>query len=271
MGLLLFSTAALLALSLVTVAELTRRLVARLLQLRVRRLGLVYVRLAGGRRRDQLAVLAVGPIVVYLGAAALAFGLFTCTGVPVPAGVVRVGEVQPNSAAAGVLVPGDTIFAVDGEPVYAGSGPGVAALVQRQGGNLVELAIDHGGELRAVTIQPRRDNRGLWRLGIVLDSSGARDYSIGATLPPALAFPPRYIAGYFHAVVAILSAEERADPGGPTALRREYSGASAVYFGSSLLDVAAMLASILAFVVLLIDVIRAIGVLRQPRRDPLAT
>jgi hypothetical protein len=185
-----------------------------------------------------------------------------------PTGVVRVGEVQPASAAAGMLAPGDTIFAVAGEPVYAGSGPGVAAIVQRHAGKPVELAIDHAGELRTVTIQPRDDGKGLWRLGIVLDASAARDHSAGTALPRALAFPPRQLVELVGALVP--NDEPVVDPGGPTRIVAEYRAASAVTLVSVLLSLGATFASFVAFVVLIVDLIRAIRVLRQPRTDPLA-
>lgn len=59
-----------------------------------------------------------GPATNYLAAAIIAFGLYTCAGVPTGTSWLKIAEVSDGYDAVGKLQPGDQIVKLDGEPLY---------------------------------------------------------------------------------------------------------------------------------------------------------
>ncbi len=82
-----------------------------------------------------------------------------------------VGKTTPGSAADGVLLPGDTITAVDGQPVhqFADLPPLISQLGQRGGAAMIE--VDRNGDRHAFELQPRQlknpeTGETVWALGV---------------------------------------------------------------------------------------------------------
>ncbi|GHA75467.1 RIP metalloprotease RseP [Cognatilysobacter bugurensis] len=82
----------------------------------------------------------------------------------------RVGRIEPNTPAAGVLREGDLVTAIDGSPVGAWSD--IPSLVERLGerGGTAMVEVDREGERLALELAPRRIARdsgeAAWVLGI---------------------------------------------------------------------------------------------------------
>jgi regulator of sigma E protease len=104
-----------------------------------------------------------------------------------------VDRVLPNSAAEGVLMPGDLILAVDGVRVDAAEQvpAQVTALGQRGGTGMIE--VQRGADRMALEITPRpgKDPRGAptWQIGIGFPESSAPIYDTTLRYGPLAALP----------------------------------------------------------------------------------
>lgn len=80
-----------------------------------------------------------------------------------------VGAVQPGSAAAGKLEPGDRILAIDGQAIVGYAEIGAAVQVAARNGQSLEVRIERAGRTAVVRVDPRlADVQGTprWILGI---------------------------------------------------------------------------------------------------------
>jgi regulator of sigma E protease len=105
----------------------------------------------------------------------------------------RVDAVREDGAAAGVLLPGDLVLAVDGGRVDSAAqvSPLVQALGERGGPGMVEVERD--GDRLALELAPRHSadpqRAGQWELGIVLASPQAPAYDAVQRYGPVAAVP----------------------------------------------------------------------------------
>ena len=105
----------------------------------------------------------------------------------------RIDAVAEDGAAAGVLLPGDLVLAVDGTRVDAASqvAPLVQTLGERGGTGMVE--VDRGGERLALELTPRPSSdpqrAGRWELGIALAAPQAPAYDAVQRHGPLAAVP----------------------------------------------------------------------------------
>lgn len=105
----------------------------------------------------------------------------------------QVELVVPDSAAQGVLLPGDLVVAVDGERIDAADqvSPAIQALGKRGGPGMVEVL--RGGERLALELTPRqgKDGRGqpTWQIGIGFPQSSAPAYDTTLQYGPLAAIP----------------------------------------------------------------------------------
>ncbi|KAF1686290.1 RIP metalloprotease RseP [Pseudoxanthomonas broegbernensis] len=104
-----------------------------------------------------------------------------------------VDSVREDAAAAGVLLPGDLILAIDGQRVDAADrvAPLVQALGERGGEGMVE--VERAGERLALELRPRpsTDPRraGTWELGIAMSAPQAPEYDAVQRFGPVAAIP----------------------------------------------------------------------------------
>ncbi|KAF1698390.1 RIP metalloprotease RseP [Pseudoxanthomonas jiangsuensis] len=105
----------------------------------------------------------------------------------------RIDSVREDGPAHGVLLPGDLVLAVDGQPVDAADGvaPQVQALGERGGPGMVEVERD--GERLALELQPRRSTdprrAGAGELGIARAPPQAPEYDAVQRFGPLAAVP----------------------------------------------------------------------------------
>ena len=105
----------------------------------------------------------------------------------------RIDSVREDGAAAGVLLPGDVVLAIDGTRVDSAAqvSPLVQALGERGGAGMVE--VDRDGDRLALELAPRQSidpqRAGHWELGIVLASQQAPAYDAAQRYGPLAAVP----------------------------------------------------------------------------------
>lgn len=114
---------------------------------------------------DKIIVAAAGPL-FSLG---LAFVFATLVwGIGRPVGEAetstRVGYVQDDSPAQGILEPGDRIISIDGQPVkkFSGMGKSVAWYVVRSEGDTLRMEIERDGQMQTVQVTPRIPEKKRW-------------------------------------------------------------------------------------------------------------
>jgi membrane-associated protease RseP (regulator of RpoE activity) len=165
---------------------------------------------------------ALGAGAGYLYISSLAFVLFTCRGVQMERAWYTVDSVVPGFDAAGKLLPGDRIVAVDGAPIRYPSTQSLVEAINSHDGAAVTFAVERGDQKLDVTVQPkldpRDDGKRVWVVGIKprLDHDFDRDtgHAIGHALRAPL-WEARELAGE-------LAPKERADPGGPKRIVDEF-------------------------------------------------
>lgn len=245
------------ALGLLIASELARTLIARLTGLELGR-WMRLMRLPGrtGSKSTRLLAIASGPLGAYLAISLLAFGLFRCRGIADPVTATRVATTADGFAAAGKLVEGDRILAVDGIAFEGGSRE-LSRLVQLTAGRAVVLEIERDGARQNVPIDPMRADDGAWRLGVTLDPM-VRDNALSART--AIAYPARQAAAIIGGIVEILTGHEEADIGGPVRIVAEFR-APPMSIATQLLDVVLLLAVYLWLALVAFDVVRAIVLL----------
>lgn len=171
-----------------------------------------------------------GPATNYLSAIVLAFGLFTCHGMPSKQRYHTVAEVQPDSAALNKLQVDDRILAIDGQAVLANEGASITEIISAKKGAPVDLTIQRAGALLHVVITPKAatDDKGtpIYLLGIKRSSQADTvKVGVGRSAIAALEFPvvtTKMIVTQFY---KIITREEKADPGGPKRIVEEFKAA----------------------------------------------
>ncbi len=104
-----------------------------------------------------------------------------------------VEQVVPDSAAQGVLLPGDLVVAVDGQRIDAADqvSPAILALGKRGGPGMIEVL--RNGERLALEVTPRqgKDGRGqpTWQIGIGFPQASAPAYDTTLQYGPLAAIP----------------------------------------------------------------------------------
>jgi hypothetical protein len=200
--------------------------------------------------RNAAAVVA-SALAGYVGVALVVFVATLTWGLPGNS-YYKIGETTPGFAAHGVLEPGDLIIAVDGEPVWsrrgdergAGSGAGLAEIVDGSDGRPLEVTYERAGARRSATLTPRLDEVSrTHRLGIQLLSEPTLDRP-GPAGAAALAAsrPARKIGTIARDFLDLMTGEVKETFTGPVGITALVAGAMqetmasfAVYIGASVL------------------------------------
>jgi regulator of sigma E protease len=171
-----------------------------------------------------------GPATNYLSAIVLAFCLYTCHGIPSSTSYVAVDDVLADYDAAGKLAAGDRIMAVDHEPLFASSGPGLTERVMAKKGAPMLLTVQRGDTSFEVSITPKlsKDDAGkpVYLLGIKRVAE-ADTVHIGVfdAAGRALMYPVVKTQAILGGLRDIMTGAEKADPGGPKRIVEEFSKA----------------------------------------------
>jgi hypothetical protein len=140
--------------------------------------------------------------------------------------MVGVSQLLDGYDSAGKLQAGDRIVAADREPLYADTGLSLSERVNARDGAPVTLTIRRDGAIRDVTIAPRRDDRGAWRLGIRSELQVDRSHDVATVLATAIRYPAAQVALLARGLSEAMRAPEQVDGGGPVRIVQEFNRAS---------------------------------------------
>ncbi|MDX2090439.1 MAG: M50 family metallopeptidase [Kofleriaceae bacterium] len=177
-----------------------------------------------------------GPATNYLSAIVLAFGLYTCHGVPANVSYYAVSDVMADFDATDKLKPDDRILAVDGTRIFANQLPSLTELVSAKNGAPVTLTIQRDGKEQDVAIKPvMRTNwwtdETFYLLGITrYAQTDTVKIGVGEAAKRALVFPVVQTRVIVDGLAGIFKGTEKADPGGPKRILDEFKRA----FGHSI-------------------------------------
>jgi regulator of sigma E protease len=162
-----------------------------------------------------LTILA-GPAVNYVFAVLLILFVYLFAGVPTGTGWHRVTAVSKDTAAAGVLLPGDRLVAVNGVPIFAvfkDERPkhSFVSEIQKAKGVPVRVTVERAGKQVDVQLGSRlvkatkKGEVDAWRVGVALEVDDERaDVGIGGALVEAAKYPGEMTAnilgGLYHAI-----------------------------------------------------------------------
>lgn len=143
---------------------------------------------------QRIATIFAGPGTNYLTAVVLAFGLYTCAGVPTATPRYTVGAVQADYPAAEVLKPGDRIIAANGVEVWRNGPQGQAddlGKVTNAGqGAPMQLTIERGGKRMDVTVNTKHDAEAKrYRMGIAFVSTERQTLGVARSAKEAVIYP----------------------------------------------------------------------------------
>ncbi len=191
----------------------------------------------------RIATIFAGPGTNYLSAVVLAFGIYSCAGIPGWADHPKVMVVDAKAPAHGVLLPGDVIVEANGHPIRVRDArpddPTLGKLTDAAKGAPMHLVVIRGGQRLAIEVKtaelpvvdadgkPLKNADGTdmkaWRMGIVLDNRGK--VGVGTTLVQAFRYPwvqTKQIVGGLYAAIRG-KAEVRVS--GPVGIVKEFSSA----------------------------------------------
>jgi len=184
---------------------------------------------------QRFVTIFAGPATNYLSAIVLAFALYTCHGME--GSTYHVEIVQPDFDAAGKLLPGDHIVAVDHAPMYGPSTESLREAVNKKGGAPIVLTVERDGKKLDFTIQPKlakdkdgkdqideRTKKPAYRLGIV-QQADLEDVGLISAAGAALVYPIDQTKMIVGGLADIITGKEKADPGGPIRMVDEFKKA----------------------------------------------
>jgi len=205
--------------AIVVIAEVGRKLVAKLFSYPPERHAIPIMKLPGTRGTTgfRLALILAGPVTGYLAIAGLAFALFRCHGMPSSDGSTEIREVVAGSDAVTKLAPGDDLLEIDGN-TFAGGSQELSSQINARRGTPVLIAYERAGVKGSATITPtQRDGR--WLLGVQLAPKLER--GTVKAMRAAILYPARQAANTFRDLLRIVMAEDDFEAGGPVRIVAE--------------------------------------------------
>ncbi|MBK7077385.1 MAG: site-2 protease family protein [Myxococcales bacterium] len=198
---------------------------------------------------QRILTIFAGPGTNYLAAVLLAFGIYSCAGIPNWAEHYKVAAVDPKAPAHGILQPGDVIVEANGQPLkLRGAGPNdkpLAVITNDAKGAPMKLVVERGGQRIPLEVPTKevevKDGAGnvindadgkpmkVFRMGIALETRGK--VGVGTAAVEAVKYPwlqTKQIVGGLYAAIRG-KAEVRVT--GPVGIFNEFSSA----FGSGLI------------------------------------
>ncbi|MBK9034790.1 MAG: site-2 protease family protein [Myxococcales bacterium] len=190
---------------------------------------------------QRIATIFAGPGTNYLTAVVMAFGIYSCAGIPGWADHYKVSAVDPKAPAHGILQPGDVIVEANGQPLkLRGAGPDdkpLAVLTNDAKGVPMKLVVERKGQrvpLEVPTAEVEVKNAAgetikVWRMGIALETRG--EVGVGTAAVEAVRYPWVQTKQIVGGLYAAIRGEAKVTVTGPVGIFNEFSGA----FGSGLI------------------------------------
>lgn len=187
---------------------------------------------------QRFVTIFAGPATNYLFAVVLALFLFAVAGVPSGTSWYQVDQLGKDSAAAGMLQPGDVIVRVDGEPLYISygkgkdPGPSLVNRLQKHRFKLfgtvwvktpAEIVVERAGKEHTFMITPqafkRKDDTIYYGLGIQIREKRER-VSVGffGVIGHALYYPVEQTKMIAEGLYKIISGKEKGQFLGPVGI-----------------------------------------------------
>lgn len=188
---------------------------------------------------QRIVTIFAGPGTNYLAAVLLAFGIYSCAGIPGWAERYQVAAVDSKAPAHGILQPGDLILEANGQPLkLRGAGPGdkpLAVITNDSKGAPMHLVVQRGAERLTLEVPTKeieaKDAQGekvkVWRMGIALETRGK--VGVGTAAVEAVKYPWLQTKQIVGGLYAAIRGEAKVTVTGPVGIFNEFSSA----FGSS--------------------------------------
>jgi regulator of sigma E protease len=169
-------------------------------------------------------VLSAGALMNLLAGLVLFFVLFAVIGLPVP--LAHINAVSPDSPAAAVLQPGDSVTAVDGHPVRLYTE--LKTQVDAHLGQNVTLVVRRGTRLLTVHLVPRaHPPQGQGALGVVLGGAYANQpVAVGDAARMAVQAPVAMVQGMWGLLTSPAVRSQSGGVSGPVGIARATSEAA---------------------------------------------
>jgi len=193
---------------------------------------------------QRFVTIFAGPATNYLSAIVLAFVLYTCHGMS--GTTFHVEIVQPDFDAAGKLLPGDHIVALDHVAMYGPTTEVLREAVNAKQGAPLVITVDRDGKKLDFTVQPKlaKDKDGkdqvddktkkpIYRLGII-QQVDLVDVGVVTAAGAAVMFPIDETKLIVGGLADIITGKEKADPGGPVRMVDEFKKAFSNGFSSGI-------------------------------------
>jgi regulator of sigma E protease len=177
---------------------------------------------------QRFVTIFAGPATNYLSAIVLAMALYTCHGIDVPKWYA-VDETMAGYDAQGKLSHGDRILEVDHTPLAYHHGDELVNLINAAQGPEVTLTIEREGQKLEIPVKRKLDKdngKEVWRIGVKPEIHRTVQ-SLGALEAAryALRYPVEKTKEIGAMLYGIVFGSEKADPGGPIRMVKEFKRA----------------------------------------------
>ncbi len=170
----------------------------------------------------RLAVLVAGPGANYVAAVVLALGIFV--GFGKLTATHDILKVRPNSPAeAAGLKAGDVLTEANGQRL-SHERP-ISAVVTESAGGPIALKYRRGAEERSLTVSPRKESEGVWRIGIET-KQGFLPIPLRQAAREAVVVPVLVTGDILRGMYEMVVGKQAANLSGPVGIAREMANAA---------------------------------------------
>jgi regulator of sigma E protease len=170
----------------------------------------------------RLAVLVAGPGANYLTAVVLALGIFGGFGKPIL--THKIANVRPGAAAeAAGLKSGDVLLEANGQTLSP-EHP-ISTVVRESGGAPLVLKYKRGEAVQSLTVTPKKESEGLYRIGIET-APGFVSMPLAQAAREAIVVPGVVTGEILRGMYEMLVGKQAANLSGPVGIAREMANAA---------------------------------------------
>lgn len=173
----------------------------------------------------RLFTIVAGPLANFLTAVVVMMFVFTILGVPVPSKAERVSDVLAGSAAAQAgLQVGDVITEANGKAISVDYS--IRDRIKETNGAPQVLKVVRNGQPLTVTVTPRKQPEGDFKIGVGLDHSELKALPFGAAAKAAVWYPVDKSEIILVGLYNMITGKEKAELSGPIGITREIARAA---------------------------------------------